>query len=143
MEAMRVDSPAEACAALAAIIVAADDLGTTEERKFLFETVEAMPMFDGLDHAQFMQLMADTTAALYSSFPMKGGHMAPEGVGLLVDMIRDALPAGRRVEALEAAVGLAKADGVESVEALLLQRLCEGLDIDAAATSKLLGRLLA
>jgi hypothetical protein len=69
--------------------------------------------------------------------------VSPDGVGRLVDMIRDALPAGRRVEALEAAVGLAKAGGVASVEALLLQRLCEGLEIDADATARLLGRLLA
>jgi hypothetical protein len=102
-----------------------------------------MPMFDGLDHAQFMKLMADTTERLYSSFSMTGGHVSSDGVGQLVTMIRDALPAGRRVEALEAAVGLAKADGVESVEALLLQRLCEGLEIEETAASRLLGRLLA
>jgi tellurite resistance protein len=138
---LRVETPAEACAALAAIIVAADDVGTSEERKFLFETIEAMPMFEGLDHPQFMKLMADVTAGLYDSLPVKGGHVASEGVGQLVNMIRDALPAGRRVEALEAAVGLAKADGVESVEALLLQRLCEGLEIDPASMTRLLGRL--
>lgn len=140
---MRVDTPAEACAALAAIIVAADDLGTTEERRFLFETVEAMPMFEGLGHAQFMKLMADTTASLYDTMPMNDGRVSSEGVGQLVDMIRDALPEGRRVEALEAAVDLARADGVVSVEALLLQRLCEGLEIDATAAGRLLGRLLA
>ena len=138
---MRIETPAEACAALAAIIVAADELGTSEERKFLFETVRALPIFQGLDQRQFSQLMADTTARLYDSLPTEGARVSSEGVGRLVDMIRDALPAERRAEALEAAVGLAKSDGVASVEALLLQRLCEGLDLDANDSKKLLGRL--
>jgi hypothetical protein len=72
---------------------------------------------------------------------MDGNRMASDGVGRLVDMIRDALPADRRAEALEAAVGLARSDGVVSVEALLLQRLCEGLEIDADSSNRLLGRL--
>lgn len=138
---MKIETPAEACAALAAIIVAADELGTLEERKFLFETVRTLPIFEGLDQRQFTELMADTTARLYDSLPTQGGRVSSDGVGRLVDMIRDALPEERRAEALEAAVGLAKADGVASVEALLLQRLCEGLDIDAADSKRLLGRL--
>jgi tellurite resistance protein len=138
---MRIETPAEACAALAAIIVAADELGTSEERTFLFETVRALPIFQGLAEGQFRKLMADTTEGLYTSFPMDGSRMSSDGVGRLVDMIRDALPTDRRAEALEAAVGLARSDGVVSVEALLLQRLCEGLEIDAASSSRLLGRL--
>ena len=138
---MKIETPAEACAALAAIIVAADELGTIEERSFLFDTVRTLPIFQGLDQRQFSQLMADTTARLYDSLPMDGAHVSPEGVGRLVDLIRDALPAERRAEALEAAVGLAKSDGVESVEALLLQRLCEGLELDDDSSRRVLGRL--
>jgi tellurite resistance protein len=140
--AMKIESPAEACAALAAIIVAADELGTNEERTFLFETIGALPIFEGLDRTQFTELMAATTAGLYDTFPTDGGgRMSSDGVGRLVDMIRDALPADRRAEALEAAVGLARSDGVVSVEALLLQRLCECLDLDDDSSRRLLGRL--
>ena len=139
-ERMRIDTPAEACAALAAMIVAADDLGTHEERAFLFERVRALPMFGDLDQAAFLELMSSTTKGLYASFPMDGSHISSKGVGDLVGMIRDALPAERRVEALETAVGLAQSDGVVSVEALLLQRLCEGLELDPDATKRLLGR---
>jgi len=45
---VRIESAAEACAALAVIIVAADELGTDEERDFLFQTVAALPIFEGL-----------------------------------------------------------------------------------------------
>jgi len=137
----RIDTAAEACAALAVLIVAADELGTDEERRFLFDTVKELPLFADLDHAQFKKLVADTTADLYAASAMDGNRLASHEVGRLVDMIREALPADRRVEALEVAVDLARSDGVVSVEALLLQRLCEGLEIDADSTRRLLGRL--
>jgi tellurite resistance protein len=137
----RIETAAEACAALAVLIAAADDLGTSEERGYLFETVKAMPIFADLDPKQFKKLMAETTAGLYASSTGGATRMSSADVGRLVDMIRDALPPERRVEALEVAVGLARSDGVVSVEALLLQRLCEGLEIDADATHRLLGRL--
>lgn len=138
---MRIETAAEACAALAVMIVAADELGTNEEREFLFDTVAALPIFGGLDDAQFKQLISDTTARVYATFPMDGNRISSDGVGQLVRMIREALPLAHRVEALEAAVGLARADGVESVEALMLQRLCEGLEIDDEETRRLLGPL--
>ena len=43
-------------------------------------------------------LMADTTADLYESMPTEGAHIRSDGVGRLVDMIRDALPAEARRE---------------------------------------------
>ncbi len=136
---MKIETPAEACAALAVMMVAADELGTDEERQFLFQTVAALPMFEDLDGSEFMALIADTTAALYSTLPTAGGRLSPDGVGQLVEMICAALPADQRVEALEAAVGLAAADGIVSGEALLLQRLCEGLEIDDGVKARLLG----
>jgi tellurite resistance protein len=138
----KIETAAEACAALAILIAGADELGTNEERGFLFETVKAMPFFAELDQAAFKKLMADTTEGLYAATAMEGNRMASREVGHLVEMIRDALPADRRVEALEVAVGLARSDGVVSVEALLLQRLCEGLEIDAESMHRLLGRIV-
>lgn len=138
---MKIDTAAEACAALAVMIVAADERGTFEERDFLFEKVAALPIFRGLDQGQFTKLMADTTTGLHGSFATDGLRISSEGTGRVVQMIREALPPEWRVQALEAAVGLAQSDGVVSLEALLLQRLCEGLEIDAESTRRLLGPL--
>lgn len=135
---MRIETAAEACAALAVMIVAADQLGTDEERRFLFEDVAALPIFGGLDQGQFRKLMADAADGVYSSLPMEGNRISSDGVGHLVRQIREALPQSQRIEALEAAVGLARSDGITSVEALLLQRLCEQLEIDPESTSRLL-----
>lgn len=138
---VRIETAAEACAALAVMIVAADELGTNEEREFLFETVASLPLFAHLDEAQFTKLMADTADGLYTSLPMTGNRMSSEAVGHVIRMICDALPVERRVEVLEAAVGLARSDGVVSPEALLLQRLCEGLELDPESKGRLLGSL--
>jgi tellurite resistance protein len=138
---MKIETAAEACAALAVMIVAADELGTDEERQFLFQSVKALPIFADLDGSEFMALIADTTEALYASLPTDGGRLSSDGVGQLVGMIRDALPAEQRVQALEAAVGLARSDGIVSGEALLLQRLCEGLDIAEDVKGRLLGEI--
>jgi hypothetical protein len=138
---MRIDTEAEACAALAVMVVAADDLGTMEERSYLFDKIAAIPIFGGLDQAQFAKLMADTTAGLYDSYATHGDRMSSNGVGHVVRMIREALPFERRIEALEAAIGLARIDGVVSTEALLLQRICEGLEIDTDSMNRLLGPL--
>jgi hypothetical protein len=138
---MKIETAAEACAALAVMIVAADELGSEEERQFLFETVAALPMFADLDGSQFMALIADTTEVLYATLPTDGGRLSSDGVGQLVEAIRAALPVEQRVAALEAAVGLAQSDGIVSGEALLLQRLCEGLEIAEDAKARLLGGL--
>lgn len=135
---MKIETPAEACAALAVMIVAADEVGTVEEREFLFETVRSLPMFEGMDRAGFTDFVTSMTQRMFTSLPMQGSRISSDGVRDLLGMIREALPAERRVEALEVAVGLAQADGVECVEALLLQRLCEELEIGSEAAQRLL-----
>lgn len=129
---MKLDTPAQACAAMAVLIAGADEIGTMEESRFLFETVAAQPVFAGLDHSGFRKLMEDTTTWIWSSFPTEGGHVADEGVTAIVDLISSALPVEHRESALRTAVGLARADGVTAEEESLLVRLCTGLDVDPA-----------
>lgn len=127
---MRIETPAQACAALAALIAGADEVGTMEESRFLYETVAAMPVFADLDRVAFTELMHTTTDWVWAEFPTLGGRVTDEGVTDLLGLICDALPPELRSEAFRAAVGLARADGVTSEEELLLQRVCEGLEID-------------
>jgi tellurite resistance protein len=129
---MKLDTPARACAAMAVLIAGADEVGTMEESRFLFETVAAQPVFVDLDRAGFKKLMEETTEWIWSSFPTEGGHVAEEGVTQIVGLISRALPVEHREDALKAAVGLARADGITSEEESLLARLCIGLEVDPA-----------
>jgi tellurite resistance protein len=135
---MRIETPAEACAALAVLIVGADEVGTSEEGQFLFETVASLPIFEGLNRAQFTRLMADATEGVWSSVPIEGSRLSEDGVSEVLGRICEALPAELRTEAFEGAVGLARADGISDEEALLLERLCEGLEIDPDLARELL-----
>jgi tellurite resistance protein len=127
---MGVETPAEACAALAVLIAGADEIGTMEESRFMFETVAAMPVFEGLGRAQFSKLMEETTDWVWSTFPVEGGRVTDAGVGDLLGLICKALPKEMRGDALKAAVGLAMADGMAEGEQNLLGRLCDGLEVD-------------
>ena len=125
-----VETPADACAALAVLIVGADEIGTTEESEFLFGTMAALPIFAGLDQTQFAKLMVDATDWVWSSFPTEGSRVTEEGVSDLLRLICGALPPETRVDVFRAAVGLAQSDEMSSEEELLLERLRDGLEID-------------
>jgi hypothetical protein len=137
---MRIETPADACAALAVLIAGADEIGTMEEGRFLHDTVAALPMFSALDRVQFAKLMADAAEAVSSSFPMDGHRLSEEGVSDLLARICDALPPELRVETFRAAVGLARSDGMSNEEALLLERVREGLEIEPGLARELLQR---
>jgi tellurite resistance protein len=128
----KIETPAEACAALALLVAGADDVGTMEEGRFLFDTIANLPMFAGLDHDGFGQLMSDTAEWVWTSYASDDNLISDEGLAELLDMICGALPQELRVETLQAAVGLARSDGMVEPEKVLLQRLCDGLEIDPA-----------
>ena len=136
---MKMETPAEACCALAVLIVGADGVGTTQESRFLFETMAALPMFHELDETRVAELMSDATDWVWSSFPHHGSRMTDEGVSDLLRLICEALPREARAEPFRAAVGLAQSDGVSPEEGLLLERLCDGLEIDPGLAREFLG----
>lgn len=127
---MKLDTPAQACAAMAVLMAGADEIGTMEERRYLFDTIAAHPVFADLDRAGFRKLMQETTDWIWSSFPTEGAHVAEEGISAIVALIRDVVPVEYREDAIRAAVGLADADGVTSEEASLIERLATELEID-------------
>ena len=82
---MKIETPAEACACLAVLIAGADEVGTMEERRFLFENIAALPVFADFDQPQFSKLMEDATDWVWSEFPTDGGHITDDGVTKLVE----------------------------------------------------------
>jgi tellurite resistance protein len=126
----RIQTPADACAALAVLVVGADELGTMAEGRFLFDTIAHLPVFEGMDTAGFGALVAETAEWVWSSYATDDNRISDAGLDELLDMICGALPHDIRAETLRAAVGLAKADGMVEPEKMLLKRLCAGLDVD-------------
>jgi tellurite resistance protein len=125
----RIQTPADACAALAVLVVGADDVGTMAEGKYLFDTIAHLPVFEGMNTAAFGGLVAETAEWIWSTYAIDN-HLSDEGLTELLDMICLALPREVRAVTLRAVVGLAKADGMVAPEELLLRRLCDGLGLD-------------
>ena len=138
---MSVETPAEACAALAVLIAGADGVGSIEEGRFLFDDVANMPIFEELDRLEFAALMSDTVEFVWSTFPNDGEQLSDEGVVDLLSMICAAVTPDLRADAFRMAVGMAKADGVSSEERVVLEVLCAGLEIDPAIASEFLDPL--
>jgi len=128
----RIRTPADACAALAVLVIGADDVGTMAEGRFLFDTIAHLPVFEGMDTRGFGGLMAETAEWIWSSYA-KDGHISDVDLTELLDMICLALPREVRAVTLRAVVGLAKTDGMVEPEEMLLRRLCDGLGLDATS----------
>jgi tellurite resistance protein len=126
---MKMETPADACAAIAVLVAGADGIGTTQESRFLFETVAALPVFGDLDRSGMSELLASAAEWVWSERDPEGGVRAKD-LGEITDHIARALAPDLRADALKAAVGLARADGMSPEERDLLDRLRLGLAVD-------------
>lgn len=135
---MKIETEADACAALAVLIASADGHGTPQESNFLYDTVADMPPFAGMDRDGFVRLMSDAADWMWTSLPREGNRLTDDAVGQVLEGIRGAIEPGRREPALEMAVGLACVDGVSREERVLLVRLCDGLGLNPLAADELM-----
>jgi len=129
---MRIETPADACAAIAVLVAGADGIGTTQESRFLFEHVAALPVFSELDRDGMAALLAAAAEWVWSERDADG-TVRPRDLGEITDEIAGALTPELRADALRAAIGLARVDGMTPEERDLLDRLSLGLSVDADA----------
>jgi tellurite resistance protein len=135
---MKIETPADAFAALAVLVVGADQVGTLEERRFLFERLSAHSVFGDLDGEAFAALVGDTTEQLHTSLPTADGRVTDEGVSRAVGMIAGALTPELCTEAFRMAVDLARIDGMVRPEEAMLERVRDGLGIDPTRAAELM-----
>ena len=136
---MNIETPADAFAALAVLVLGADRVGTFEERRFLFERLADHEVFEGLDRDAFGTFMAETTDRVCAAFPTDGMRVTDEGVSEAVALIADVLNPELRSEAFRMAVDLARSDGMVLSEETVLERVQKGFGIDPEVAGELLG----
>lgn len=136
---MKIETEADACAALAVLIAGADGLGTLEEGAFLHDNVAEMPPFADLDGDGFARLMSDAAEWIWTSFPRDADRLSDDAIGAVLAQISRAIGPELRADALRMAVDLARADGISREERLLVRRLSDGLGLDPAATDTMMG----
>jgi hypothetical protein len=133
------EDPTEAFAAVATVVIATDELGTMNERDFLFEQVKNLDMFNSYDQAEFTKLLGDAIEKVYETLPLDGLSITEQGIESLVQAIREVLRPELRVQAFKMAFGLARADKLCDEEKTMLEQLQRGLAIDAQVAQDILG----
>lgn len=135
---MKIETPADAFATLAVLVLGADQVGTFEERRFLFERLSAHRVFGHLDHDGFATLVKDMTDMVCDTFPTEDGRTTDAGVSEAVGMIARTLTPDLRTDAFRMAVGLARIDGIVRPEEAVLEIVRDGLGIDGSTAAELL-----
>jgi tellurite resistance protein len=120
------DTPAEAFLAVAAVAIAADGVGSMVERKFLFERIKGMDLFQSLALAEFESMMNGITHRVYESLPTQDMAITPQGIAALIKAAQGVLSADQQKAVVKMATELCHADGLSDEEKLLLEQLERG-----------------
>ena len=136
---MIIETPAGAFAAVATLVVGADRMATEEERDFIFGRMMALNVFRDLDGGGLKQLLSDATEEVCTKFPCEDGKVTDDGVTECLHVVTRHLTPELRREAFRMAIDLARTDGMVVEEEALLKQLRDGLGIDQATASQLLG----
>jgi tellurite resistance protein len=125
------DSPAEAFLAVAAVAIAADGVGSMVERKFLFERIKGMDLFQSYALAEFETMMNGVTHRVYESLPTQDMAITVQGVDTLIKAARAVLSADQQTAVVKMATELCHADGLSDEEKTLLEQLERGFSSKA------------
>jgi len=120
---MQFSNENEALAAIASLILSADQVGTSPERKYLFETVGTHEPFQDFDGVQFKALVQRVNANLFSTEEEFNNRISSAGVQEFCDAVKTVLPTSKWEGAMQMACELACSDGLLKVEQRLLNEM--------------------
>lgn len=121
---MNIETPAEAFAAIAAVVIGADGIGTDAERRYLLEELPRFDVFEDMDAGSFDVLIRTVCDTVWTTLPNDGSRITAEGLEMLIDACRDVLGPDQLVEACGMAESLADVDerSAEELEVILVLR---------------------
>lgn len=125
---MEFDSPAEAFATIAALVVAADAVGTQRERDYLFGDVRTLAVFASLDDDAYARLVERAAARIAEEHGTSDGGLDASVADSVADGARAVLDETQRLQALGMARSIAGVDSTDLGEGDLLEHLRVGLE---------------
>ena len=140
--AFKLESPAEAYAAVSLLLTGADGAGSLVERQFLFDKLSAADVFSDHDAETMGALLGTLTGRMFSDLPNDGVALTAEAVQILCDCVKELLDEGQCRAAFSLAANLACCDGLEEIERELLVRVADRLDVDKADAQSVIDRAL-
>jgi len=123
-----IDNPADAFAAIASVVIAADSTGSFAERDAVLQRLKDTPALAGQDTAALKALLAKVTGHLSEGLPVtESGSFTSAAVGQVITAVKGVLSAEQRAQALKLAEATIDADGANESEKTLLAQLRAGL----------------
>src|SRR5262245_46875518 len=125
---IRIESPGEAFAAVASVVIAADSMGSLAERNAVLQRLKEIPALSKQDNAALTALLTKVTAHLCESLSVtESGSFTSDAVGQVIAGVKGVLGPEQRGHALKLAEATIDADGATDTERALLTQLRAGL----------------
>ncbi len=127
---LKIEKPEEVFVAVAATTICVDQVGTLDERRFLFDKVRKLDVFDSYEDSQFSALVNQITEMVAGSLITEECTISDEGLKWLCDHARALLEDQELKLLFEMAVDLGSSDALQSGEKSFLEQLKVGLGIN-------------
>jgi len=126
--AIRIESPVEAFAAVASVVIAADSMGSMDERDAVLQRLKQAPALKGQDTAALTAILTKVTGHLCDDPPTtETGAFTPAAVDQVITAVRGVLGAEQLAQAVKLAEATMDSDGASESEKALLVQLRAGL----------------
>lgn len=128
--ALHFESPAEACVAVALVVIGADQDFSKAEYETLFGDLARWDIFDQYTPRQLRMFISDTGEKLRQHFNKPGGQpisLSKEETARLIEAANEVLSPALRQNAFKMALDLASADTLRERD--LLEQLREGFGL--------------
>jgi hypothetical protein len=135
---MKFSNESEAILAMVSLALSADEIGTSQERTYLFDHLGKMKPFKDLDNQAYRMMIANVNDELFDTAEGTARFMQADGVLDLCGAVKAVIPAERLEVAFQLACETACADELVPVETKMLQALGIGLGLSGSRISEIL-----
>jgi hypothetical protein len=117
----------EAFLAVLSLVAGADNTGSLEERDFLFDKVKSVAIFGNPGKADFSKLLGSVNDMLYTNVPNTDAEFTAAGIDEVLAAAKKTLNADLRRTVVQLAGELSAADGADSREGALVEKIRKAL----------------
>src|SRR5215510_13813847 len=123
---LKFEKNTDAFLAVLTVVIGADNVGSLEERDFLFQKVKGIGIFGNPSQQEFNKLLGKVTDLVYS-LPQEDGALSAASIDTLLAEAKNALDPNLRKALVSTSAELIDADGAEASEKALLDKIRRAL----------------
>jgi hypothetical protein len=124
---LKFEKNTDAFLAVLTLVIGADDVGSLEERDFLFKKVRGISIFGNPSSQDFSKLLGKVTDIVYTQAPQNDGVISDAGIDAVLAEAKSALTPELRKTLISTASELVDADGADAKEKALIEKIRRAL----------------